>query len=167
MARPGGSGSARWREGRRRARRRRARPSRPRRWGWRTYPPAPRRQGRRPLGSLAARDDDLGRADDPVADLVAGPDHLGDGVLLLVALLVGHDRLVGVWVEGLAVGVDALEAGALDDRAQVALDQEDPLDPALLALVGRDRRDGALEVVEDRQDRAGRVDPGRGSELVA
>lgn len=121
--------------------------------------------GTRSLG--AAGDRDLGWAHDARADSVARANNRRHRVILVLAGGVGHDRLVLVRREWRPLRLDALEPGALDLSAQVALDQQDPLDPAGLTRVVGNRLNCTLEVVQYWQQAHDSVDTGSLAYLVA
>ena len=63
-----------------------------------------------------------------------------------------RDRLVLVWIEGLPHRLHRLEALALEDAAELALDEPHPLHPRLpLELLG-DRRQRSVVPVEDVEE---------------
>ena len=103
---------------------------------------------RGPCLPLALPHDHHGRADDAVAEGVALL-HDGDDLALLARRFA--DRFMHLGVEGAAVGLDLSDAGVLQDRLELAIDEPDAIDPGEAGQLGIDGAQRALQVVDERQ----------------
>ena len=112
--------------------------------------------------AAAARDNDHGRPQAAVVDQIAGLENLQHGAVRHVGIFLLHHGLMVMRVERLACRIDGLDAVTLKRAAEIALRQHDTFEQRLQGRIGIDRvfghsRNGALEIVADRQNVLGEL----------
>src|SRR5665811_444618 len=103
-----------------------------------------------PRASVA--DGNEGRAQHAVPKAVAAPDLQHDLALRGAAPGDVTQRLVLIWVEGQPEGLDRGHALALEERPELAVDRDDPLEPRVVARLWREVLEGEVEVVGQLHD---------------
>jgi hypothetical protein len=96
-------------------------------------------------------DDHLAGGDHAIAFAIPWPNHEHDVAFGYVARRLAAQRLVLAWIEFRTFGRQPLHVVRRQQRAQIALDQQQPLAPVRIQVFGRGIRERALEIVEDRQ----------------
>src|ERR1700704_736221 len=118
--------------------------------------------------AVAVGNRDECRTDDPVAESIAASDLLDNLAVAPAAARHVDDRVVLAWIEGASGrGVDLIDALALEQRPQFAIDGGDAVDPRAGGDVLGPGVDGAVEVVGQGDNLANQVLAGQAELALA